>query len=90
MQLERREIVRGLHKLGGEARGRKKHEKYKVQIDNKLIGSFPIPNDRDYSDTLISMIGKKLLLSNQDFSDVCKCSKDLQWYRGYLVSRNLL
>ena len=89
MQLERREIVRGLHKLGGKTCGKKKHEKYKVWVDNRLIGSFPIPNDQDYSDTLIGMIGKNLSLSNHDFSDVCKCSKDLQWYRDYLINHNL-
>jgi len=66
------------------------HEKCRVQIDGKTISSFPIPSDNDFNDTLIGFVRKPLSLAKKAFCEVCECTKDAEWYRGHLESRDLL
>jgi len=79
----------GLRKLGETSQGRS-HEKCRVEINGKTICSFPIPSDNDFNDTLIGLVRKPLSLTKKAFCEVCECTKDAEWYRGHLESRNLL
>ncbi len=89
MQLKRREIQVGLKKLGRIEPGTK-HEKCRVIIDGKKIGTVSIPSNYDYDDTLIGFVAKPLGLNNQLFSEICGCSKDGSWYRNYLIEQGKL
>ena len=89
MHLKRREILRGLKKLGQIVLGTK-HEKCRVIIDGKKIRTVPIPGNRDYDDTLIGFVAKPLGLNNQLFSEVCDCVKDGSWYRDHLIAQGKL
>jgi len=89
MQLKRRDVLTGLRKLGEVFQG-SKHQKCKVVVGGKKVRTFPIPGNPDFDDALIGMVAKPLCLKNRPFVDVCDCTKDAQWYEGYLESEGLL
>jgi len=88
--LKRRKVLRGLQKLNGQSSAGGKHEKYKVVLDGKTIGSFAIPSTDDYSDQLIQFVSRKLGLRNRDFCEICECHKGLDWYRDHLETSGML
>lgn len=74
----------GLKKIGGISAQGTRHSKYEVYVDGALIKAFPIPSDNSYGDTLIGFVANPLCMRNKQFYDVCKCTKDLDWYRNHL------
>jgi hypothetical protein len=89
MQLKRRTVLKGLQKLGTVSQGRK-HEKCRVVIDGKVVTTFPIPSSDNYGDVLIGIVARALAVGNRELSDICECTKGLQWYRDHLTSAGKL
>ena len=89
MQIKRRNIIRGLRKLGTISQGGD-HEKCSVTVDGLVIGTVPIPSDTDFNDKLIGFVAKPLGLSNRPFGEVCACTKGADWYREHLTEKSLL
>lgn len=89
MQLKRRTVLKGLQKLGTVSQGRK-HEKCRVFIDGMVVTTFPIPSSDDYGDVLIGIVARALAVGNRELSDICECTKGLQWYCDHLMSAGKL
>ena len=89
MQIKRREIIRGLEKLGEVFQG-KRHQKCRVTVDGQEIATFAIPSDADFGDKLIGFVAKPLSLPNRPFGEVCACTKGADWYRDHLIQKDLL
>ena len=87
MQLKRRDVLLGLKKLGEIVQGGN-HEKCRVSVDGKKVGTIPIPGDSD--DRLIHLVARPLHLKNKPFVEVCDCTKDGSWYHSYLISEGKL
>lgn len=84
MNLKRRDVLRGLRKLGEIFQGGD-HEKCRIILNGKKIRTFAIPSTTDFDDTLIGFVSKPLHVNNSIFGEICECTRDGTWYRDYLI-----
>ncbi|MEI6531181.1 MAG: hypothetical protein WCN99_06830 [bacterium] len=85
MRLTREEVLLGFQKLQGQPEQGRKHFKIRLSVEDQHIGTIPIPRPDTFSENLISMVAEPIGLQNADFISICKCFKDLDWYKRYLV-----
>jgi len=89
MQLTKKDVLRGLLKLGAISQG-SRHKKCKVVIDGKCVSVFTVPSNDNYDDVLIGFVSRPLAVGHHEFGDICKCTKGLDWYRAHLAGSGKL
>lgn len=81
MALHKRDIIRGLTKLGFIDDNRRKHEGYLLEINGRVVAQTMVSRSWDtVTDSMTGNIARQIGTSRQKFVDTCRCTRGREAY----------